>query len=144
MHEDILVPTDGNDKNDKVVDYAVKLAGLSGATIHALSVIDTRSVRDLDEELAATVREQLETKTEAWVTEIADAAAEAGLEAVTEVRTGDPSSQILQYIEEAGIDLVVMGGQGADHQHHENIGSVSQRVVTDAPCPVTIRMVSGE
>lgn len=144
MHDDILVPTDGNDKNDKVVDYAVKLAGLSGATIHALSVIDTRSVRDLDEELAATVQEQLETKTEAWVTEIADAAAGAGLEAVTEVRTGDPSSQILQYIEDAGIDLVVMGGQGADHQHHENIGSVSQRVVTDAPCPVTIRMVSGE
>jgi len=144
MHEDVLIPTDGSDKNDKVVDYAIGLANLTEATIHALSVIDDRALRDLDEELEETVSQRLESKTERWVTDIAETATSAGLETVTEVRRGDPSSQIIQYADENEIDLIVMGGQGADHRHHENIGSVSERVVSEAPCPVTLRMVGDE
>src|SRR5438876_434250 len=52
------------------------------------------------------------------------------------VRLGTPSSEIVRYAEEHEIDVVVMGTHGRTGVAGVLIGSVAERVVRTAPCPV--------
>jgi K+-sensing histidine kinase KdpD len=55
-------------------------------------------------------------------------------------RAGDPVRQITQYAAEKAVDLVVMGTHGRGPVAHMLMGSVAERVVRTAPCPVlTVR-----
>jgi len=55
-------------------------------------------------------------------------------------RQGSPFLQIITYVKEHDIDMIVMGTHGRSGLPHVLIGSVAERVVRKAPCPVlTIR-----
>jgi nucleotide-binding universal stress UspA family protein len=54
------------------------------------------------------------------------------------VRVGVPADEILEYINENGIDLVVIGSHGRSGLMHLLMGSVSEKVVRRAPCAVLI------
>jgi nucleotide-binding universal stress UspA family protein len=47
-----------------------------------------------------------------------------------------PSDEIVQYAVLEGIDLIVMGTQGRARTAHVLMGSVAEKVVRLAPCPV--------
>ncbi len=56
------------------------------------------------------------------------------------IKTGVTFVEIIDYIKEEGIDLVVMGTHGRSGIEHILIGSVAEKVVRKAPCPVmTVR-----
>jgi len=56
------------------------------------------------------------------------------------IRTGVTFVEIIDYINEEGIDLVVMGTHGRSCIEHMLIGSVAEKVVRKSPCPVlTVR-----
>jgi len=63
------------------------------------------------------------------------------LHATPVVRVSDsPAEEIVQYARDHDIDLIVMGTHGRKNVAHLFIGSVAERVVRDAPCPVlTVR-----
>lgn len=65
------------------------------------------------------------------------AAAEANIDAETVLLEGDPAEEILSFIEENGINLVVMGSKDKVGSL-KNMGSVSTRVATEAKCSVLI------
>lgn len=125
-----------------MIDYAVEIAMQSNATVHSLAVVDERVLSDLDGDLEESVHETLETKSHHWVGAVADAATDAGLETISETRFGDPSEQILEYANDADIDLIVLGQRGADHYNNEQLGSVSNRIVTDTSRPVLVYPIS--
>jgi nucleotide-binding universal stress UspA family protein len=57
-----------------------------------------------------------------------------------EVMTGDPADTIVQAARESDVDLIVMGTHGRTGLQHVLLGSVAEKVVRHAPCPVlTIR-----
>jgi nucleotide-binding universal stress UspA family protein len=56
----------------------------------------------------------------------------------TRVREGKPATVILEEIAEQGADLVVMGTHGRTHLDHLMLGSVAERVLRRAPCPVLV------
>ena len=62
--------------------------------------------------------------------------AEQGGPITTEVRTGPAARMILEFATEKGIDLIVMGTHGRTGLAHIVMGSVAERVVRMAPCPV--------
>ena len=53
-----------------------------------------------------------------------------------EVRTGTAFLEIINYAREVGADLVVVGTHGRTGLSHMIIGSVAEKVVRKAPCPV--------
>ena len=53
-------------------------------------------------------------------------------------RFGDPGHQIAQYAEEAKADLIVLPSHGRSGLQRLLIGSVAERVVRHAPCPVLV------
>ena len=56
------------------------------------------------------------------------------------VRTGTPFVEIVRHAKENDVDLIVMGTHGRTGLVHALIGSVAEKVVRKAPCPVlTVR-----
>jgi nucleotide-binding universal stress UspA family protein len=142
MYDTVLLPVDGSEGTAAAVEHAGDLAGKYDATVHVLSVVDTRN--------------RFESPTggiapEAWENaeqERADEAIEAAVGALPEdvdvvraVREGIPQSEILGYVDDADVDVVVMGTHGRTGIEHYLIGSVTEKVVRKSPVPVlTVRI----
>ena len=143
MYDDILVPTDGSPAADAAVDHAVTLADRFDSTIHALYVVDATAYSALE---AGTdlVSETLKGEGEDAVARIAAAADEEGLPVVEAVVSGTAYRSILEYADEEGIDVIVMGTHGRQGIDRYLLGSVTERVVRSADQPVlTVRQPDG-
>ena len=137
MFRNILVPTDGSKGARRAAEHAIELAKQDDATIHAIYVMD---MGDADfvavpSDIAET-RSRMETKGEEFTDEIAEMAAEAGVDCVTVVETGIPEDEILAYAHEHDVDLVSMGKRGRSDPDKLLIGSTTQRVLAHADVPV--------
>lgn len=140
MYENILLPTDGSDGTGQVVEHAVHLARMDGATLHVLHVVDT-SVVPLDTH-SRSVYDEMEAAGRSSVEEIRDRALEAGIHTVSAIRQGTPYREILDYAGENEVDLIVMGTHGRTGLQRTLLGSVTERVVRLSDNPVlTVRTV---
>ncbi|WP_135365436.1 universal stress protein [Halosimplex halophilum] len=138
MYEDILVPTDGSAGASAALDEAIDLAGQFGATVHSLYVVDVASLGT--EAGAVDVVESFEQMGENATEAAATRARDAGVEATGSVATGTPHRAILDYVDDNGIDLVVMGTHGRTGLERYLLGSVTEKVVRTAEVPVlTVR-----
>jgi nucleotide-binding universal stress UspA family protein len=142
----ILVPTDFSAASEIAFNYAVDLAAREGATIHVLHVIGdlalTAAYADaLAIELAG-LRENLMADAQKRLDEAA-AKASANVNITTQVLVGQAALLIADTAANRGVDLVVMGTHGRGGFAHLMLGSVAERVVRTAPCPVlTVRNTS--
>lgn len=131
----ILVPHDFSETSDAAVKYAVALAKSFGAKLHLLHVgerarseMATEFPLGLDESVEAAVRERL--------LKILTPHEQLELKPVFELRGGTPNVEILAYAKENDIDLIVMGTHGRGFVGHVVMGSVAEKVVRYAICPV--------
>jgi len=135
MYDNILLPTDGSESMESVVDHAVELARAHDATLHALYVANTTSLSDLPmesswENVSAALRKQGEDAMKT-IEEIA-----GDLEVETTILEGSPSREIVDYADENDIDVVVMGTHGRSGVDRLLLGSVAERVLRSSPVPV--------
>lgn len=139
MYDRVLLPTDGSDGIDAVLDHALALAGPYDATIHACYVIDTRIYRAAPPARQDDVLDGLRAEGEAAVERVRAAAADAGLEAVTALARGTPSHQLTEYAADNGADVVVMGTHGrTGRERLATLGSVTERVLKGVDVPVFV------
>lgn len=137
-YDRVLVPTDGNDGVQQALDHALRLADDHDATVHAFSVIDRRLTRAAADAGEA-VHDRLRERSEAAVSAVADRVADAGLAAETAVREGVPDKAIVEYADEVGADVVVIGTYGRTGRDRlASLGSVTERVVENADRPVFV------
>jgi len=142
MYGNVLVPTDGSDGMDEVIDHALAIAEDEDATVHALYVVNRRLYLASEKERQDEVVEELRAAGEEAVAHVVDRATDAGLKTVSAVRDGVPGREVLDYADEADIDLVVMGTHDPTKRDRPaTLGSVAERVSTDAAVPVlTVRV----
>ncbi|WP_423998011.1 universal stress protein [Halorubrum trapanicum] len=144
MYSEILVPTDGSPASDAAIEHAIDLADQYGARLHALYVVDGAAYSSL-EAGAEIVVEALESEGEEATRRVSDAAADAGVECVTSVTSGTAYRSIHDYVDEHGIDVVVMGTHGRKGLDRYLLGSVTERVVRTSDVPVlTVRQPTDE
>lgn len=142
MYDDILLPTDGSEGAEKAIEHALELAEIHDSTIHALYVVERIHTADVGTEQ---IIEAMRSEGKRTVAEIAERAESKGIEAATEVKVGSPARDILEYAEENGIDLVVMGTHGRTGLNRYLLGSVTEKVVRLSDVPVlTVRMDSDD
>lgn len=136
-YERVLVTTDGSGAADAAVDHAIAVADAFDATLHALSVVNIEALAGGPTAAPPTdLFEQLRERGERATAKIADRAAEAGVETVTEVHEGFPGPAILEYAEEEAIDLIAMGTHGRTGIDRILLGSTTERTIRRSPVPV--------
>ncbi|WP_135363793.1 universal stress protein [Halosimplex halophilum] len=136
MYDDILFPTDGSDAAETALDAAIAAADAHDATLHVLYVADTNQPSLAN--VQGQVRDVLEGEGRDIVEEAAGKARRAGVETVDEVVQGGPSRTICDYVDDRGIDLVVMGTRGSRDIERIILGSVTERVVRNSAAPVLV------
>lgn len=137
VFETILIPTDGSSDARKGAEVGVELAAALGATVHALYVIQEGTnpwnPESLDDQMDR-AREYGEKLT----SEVADLAADAGVECVTATEIGPRvHAEINEYVEEEGIDAIVMGS-GFRGSLGDILGSTADKVLRTSTVPVTV------
>ncbi len=140
-YDDILLPTDGSEATLAAVEEAGRVAALSGATVHVLSVADTRNrFESPTAGLAADAWDRAEhERAETAIDDAVDALPD-GIPTERVIREGIPKTEVLGYVDETDVDLVVMGTHGRTGLDHYLIGSVTERVVRNSSVPVlTVR-----
>lgn len=137
MYERILVPTDGSDIALAATEHAYKLAAAVGASVHVIYVIDEGAEKMLfSTHSMRSVLETLREDGERVLAESERAAEEFGVEVTTELTHGPHVHEtILEYADEHGIDLLVMGTRGRRGLDHL-LGSTTERVLMRSSLPV--------
>jgi len=141
----ILFPTDFSDLSLHAFKYARSFAEAYKAELHVLHVVDeafqywmamgpnSMPVGPAPDELEDVSRKELDKFVQ---THMADVTAPL----VQAVGSGRPFLEIIAYARRQGIDLIVIATHGRGELKHALLGSVAERVVRKAPCPVlTIR-----
>jgi nucleotide-binding universal stress UspA family protein len=141
----ILVPTDFGEPADAALTYGRELAGRFGATLHVLHVAENIYVTTFGAETYAAVapdlQHELESAARLRLDELVIDSDGSGPRTKAVVMTSaSPAFAIIDYAKENGIDLIVMGTHGRGALAHLLMGSVAERVVRLASCPVlTVR-----
>jgi nucleotide-binding universal stress UspA family protein len=131
----ILVATDGSDNSAAAVRHAVAVAKEHNSVLAAVSVVHT------DEEMMALAPEHIQHLADQArnnLQKVTDLCAEEGVSVETYVREGEPHEQITGVAGEIGASLVVMGTHGRKGLSRLLMGSVTERTIGYAPCPVLI------
>lgn len=143
----ILLPTDGSDYSAKAMTYALSFAKQYGARVVALHVIDrrweeqTRAVfAEIGQDLTEKIRTGYEEEARRILGEVTGAAGKVGVPAETQILAGIPSEEITRVARQLPADLIIMGTHGRTGMSHLLLGSVAEKVVRAASCPVlTVR-----
>ena len=134
MYNDVLVPTDGSQGAKAALEHGIEISSRWDATLHTLYVVDTRLAR------SGPLLETLRDEGRGAVRDVEVTGTQAGLTVVTEIVEGNPHEEILDYLTEHGIDMVIMGTHGRTGLDRVVVGSVTERVVRRSPVPVlTVR-----
>jgi nucleotide-binding universal stress UspA family protein len=134
----ILVPTDFSEHADKALETAEILAKPLGAKIHLLHVMHL-PVQAVTPEMAVVpvaFWEDLRRYANGKVAEQKKKVETQGVSCTTEVVEDIPGFAIGVAAKRANADLIVMGSRGLTGVKHALLGSVAERVVRTAPCPV--------
>ena len=135
----ILVPTDGSEFTKYAVDKAIELAKLSEGTVTALFVLDKSIYVSSPMDTAViSVYDTLEKEGLHATDYVLKKAAEAGVEAEEKLIEGVPSKIILQEADEGKYDIIVMGTLGRTGISKLLMGSVAEKIVQNAKCPVLV------
>jgi universal stress protein A len=137
----ILVPTDFSATSDAALDWAKTVAHTMGASLHLLHVFEDPFVTgafaaEAYAPMPPATRAALLDDAKARLTHRLSAEERASFRATTEIVTGVSASAIIEYAQDQNIDLIVMGTHGRTGMAHLLLGSVAERVVRTAPCPV--------
>jgi universal stress protein A len=135
----ILVPFDFSDGARRALAHAVASARAFNARLTLLHVVHLPYLGTgfgPGEGLALEARLVEEMSSQLGV--IADEVRAQGVAANAVVRVGHPSSEVVEAARRDDIDFIVMGTHGRTGLMHVLLGSVAERVVRHAPCPVTV------
>lgn len=147
----ILVPVDYSACSRSALEHAAMLAKSFNATIDLLYVWEAPAFIAPEAMVGAagttqTLAQLASDQAQAAMREFVAQAREDGVEvANTRVEQGDPSHTIVTIAERDGYDLVAMGTHGRSGFAHLLLGSVAEKVVRRASCPVlTVRTAETE
>ena len=144
MYHKILLPTDGSKFAEKSAEHAIWIASKSGAEIIVLNVIETSSLVGLPaEDLIVKIKEMLKEEGRRSLERISEMVTEEekehkieDIQITLKTEEGSPAEAILKTVEKEDVDLVVMGTSGKHGLDRFLLGSVTEKVVRSAKCPV--------
>ncbi len=135
----ILIPADGSDYSLRAAEYGISIAKMLGAQIMVVYVMDEIVLNQISK---VTDREDVERELkkdgQRYINYILGVAEKEGVKAASILAKGRPFEQIVHIAKGLNMDLIVMGTYGLRGAERILIGSVAERVIEYAPCPVIV------
>jgi nucleotide-binding universal stress UspA family protein len=142
MFKKIVCPVDFSEFTDEIIEYGVSIAKKFDAELHLLHIIPnlnyfTPYESFLTPENLVAMERSIEREIEK---DFEKAIKKIDMPVKKAIKTGVTFVEILDYIKTEKIDLVVMGTHGRSGFEHILLGSVAEKIIRRAPCPVlTVR-----
>ncbi|HPX00176.1 MAG TPA: universal stress protein [Sedimentibacter sp.] len=150
----LLVPVDGSNASISAVKKALELARQYGFAIKLISVVTEKnseyrrhenawrgvdgSIISESEELEKRLEEKIKENAQRLLDAIVSKLDFSGIRVEKEVLLGEPYAKILETAKNDNIDIIVMSNRGFSKVKRFFVGSVTQKVISDAPCPVLV------
>jgi universal stress protein A len=134
--ESILVPVDFSPPAKGAFQFALELAEQYDARVHLLHVIENFTSPDFENFPLVRDREQLVATVKKELVAFARTGSHPVVPVYPDVRVGSPWQEIVEAARQDKIDLIIIPTHGYTGWKHLLIGSVAERVVRHAPCPV--------
>ncbi len=140
----VLLPTDFSEYSEAARAYACSFVEKFNAELHLLHVLQDLVAMAPEPGMAfpppGDYMKELEISAEQALAKRPGEDLSEQYTVVRDVRHGTPFLEIIRYAKEHDVDLIVMGTHGRTGLAHMLLGSVAEKVVRKAPCPVlTIR-----
>ncbi|MDE0204763.1 MAG: universal stress protein [Candidatus Tectomicrobia bacterium] len=132
--KNLLVPTDFSEDADRAVDYAVGLAQELKASLTLMTATYIGDTPEVSQSYIEKVRAEAQHRIEAVRQRVED----TGVAVKVVMVSGPPAQRITETAQKEAADLIVMGTHGRTGLRHMLIGSVAERVVRHATCPVLV------
>ena len=135
----ILVPIDGSEHSMRAAEFGISMAKLVGAQVMVVYVIDDVV---LDQVAKASGREDVEEELkqdgQRYINYVLGLAEKRGVKIASLLAKGRPFEQVVHLAKGLSMDLIVMGTYGRRGADRILIGSVAERVIEYASCPVLV------
>ncbi len=140
----IIVPTDGSETSIYAGQLAIRIAAMHPIKITFVYVIDAKAAEEVSRTTRQTldeVRAEFSHKAGHYLDYLSRLATREGIMTAQVIRYGTPHVEITELAREVRADLIVIGrAGGVGTQRLGRIGSVAERVIEYAHCPVlTVR-----
>lgn len=135
-----LVPIDFSEYANQALDYALTLAGKLGARVTLLYVIQPLQLGgvDMSVTLHTTYFQDLEAEIRRDMASLLERVTTAGLDGDIVIVHGVPFHEIIEVAKTQQVNLIVMGTHGRTGFQYVLLGSVAEKVIRLAPCPVLV------
>ena len=145
----ILVPTDFSEASEAALKYGKEMARVFGASLHVVHIMEDLLAHAWSAEVYVAsmpnLREEIEREATDRLAAMVTDDERRLLRVTTALVAGSPFLEIIRYAKANQIDLIVMGTHGRGPVAHMLLGSVAEKVVRKAPCPVlTVRPAQHE
>ncbi len=134
----ILVPIDFSNHSDAALALAIELAKEAGGEIHLLHAYEMPVSLTMSYGVAIpqSVWDDVKEAADARLAEIQKRLQTAGVKGTTHLLIAPPADAIAECAASHHVDLIVMGTRGLTGLRHVLLGSVAERTIRIAPCPV--------
>ena len=133
----LLVPVDFSEQQPRLLAHARELALAYDMTLTLLHVVERESLPEVYEAYADPVAPGvLAERVEASLDERAETLRERGVDVRVAVRDGHPATETLDAADELDADLLAIATHGRSGMERMLMGSVAEKVIRRAPCPV--------
>ena len=136
----ILCPVDFSESSDHALLYAMAFAETQQAELLLVHVMDYAAFDVLEYpaafEFSSQINEKMKEIYQEKLQELAEKQRSEYSQVSSRLCTGSPFLEIVNVAREEGVDMIVMGTHGRSGLAHVFMGSVAEKVVRKAPCPV--------
>jgi nucleotide-binding universal stress UspA family protein len=136
----IMLPVDFSRHSDRAAEYAVWAARVSKATVHLVHVISNPAdaIYEPEEQPHWVMVTHAQEKAMALLEQLGRRCLPPDCPREMHVLVGDPYEKLIEIARSLTPDLIVMSTHGRGGVAHLVMGSVAEKVVRHAPCPVLV------
>ena len=145
MYKKILVPLDGSELSESVLNHVVTIA--TSCQVPEVVLMRVREPLDkstimekyFDAKNASELDEDCHNEAASYLEEIATTLKQKGIAVKIEVSAGDPAEELIKYSQRSGVDLIVMSSHCRSGVSRWVQGSVSDQLIRQTEATVLIR-----
>jgi nucleotide-binding universal stress UspA family protein len=143
MYKKILVPLDGSEISESILDHVVTIA--TGCQVPEVILVRVRQPLDkdvsqiLDPHIAKDLDETYEEEAGRYLGKIAAKLRKKGVAVKTVVLSGNPAEKIIEYSHNSGVELIIMSTHGRSGISRWVLGSVADKIIRQSEVPVLIK-----